>query len=55
MKRTLLALLLAGALALPAAAVLADAPPPTEGGNGGGKSGVCTGNPVDRPAVCPAT
>jgi hypothetical protein len=29
--------------------------PPTNGGNGGGQSGQCTGNPDDRPAVCPAT
>lgn len=35
--------------------LLADAPPPTEGGNGAGHSGQCTGNPADRPAVCPAT
>ena len=25
---------------------------PTNGGNGGGKSGQCTGSPVDRPASC---
>jgi hypothetical protein len=29
--------------------------PPTEGGNGAGKSGQCTGKPSERPAVCPAT
>jgi hypothetical protein len=33
----------------------ADASPPTNGGNGAGSSGQCTGNPVDRPEVCPAT
>jgi hypothetical protein len=33
----------------------ADAKPPTNGGNGAGQSGQCTGNPADRPAVCPAT
>ena len=26
--------------------------PPTNGGNGGGSSGQCTGSPVDRPASC---
>lgn len=35
--------------------MLADAPPPTNGGNGGGHSGQCTGDPASRPAVCPAT
>jgi hypothetical protein len=34
---------------------LADATPPTNGGNGAGQSGQCTGDPADRPAVCPAT
>jgi Spy/CpxP family protein refolding chaperone len=33
-------------------AALADAPPPTNGGNGAGQSGQCTGNPDDRPASC---
>ena len=31
---------------------LGNASPPTNGGNGGGKSGQCTGSPVDRPASC---
>jgi hypothetical protein len=26
--------------------------PPTEGGNGAGKSGQCTGKAADRPASC---
>jgi hypothetical protein len=34
---------------------LADAPPPTNGGNGAGSSGQCTGDPDGRPNVCPAT
>jgi hypothetical protein len=34
---------------------LADPAPPTNGGNGAGSSGQCTGNPDSRPAVCPAT
>ena len=29
-----------------------NAPPPTNGGNGAGQSGQCTGNPNDRPASC---
>jgi len=29
--------------------------PPTNGGNGAGQSGQCTGAPADRPAVCPGT
>jgi hypothetical protein len=33
-------------------ASIANAPPPTNGGNGGGHSGQCTGNPDDRPASC---
>jgi hypothetical protein len=38
------------------ATVAAAAPsPPTQGGNGAGSSGQCTGNPADRPAVCPGT
>jgi hypothetical protein len=36
----------------PAAAAFGNAPPPTNGGNGGGQSGQCTGNPADRPASC---
>ena len=27
--------------------------PPTNGGNGAGQSGQCTGPAADRPAVCP--
>ena len=47
------ALLTACALALTApAAVFANAKAPTNGGNGAGKSGQCTGNPTDRPASC---
>jgi Spy/CpxP family protein refolding chaperone len=46
------AALLLGLMAGPAAA---DPAPPTEGGNGAGQSGQCTGNPDDRPdPVCPA-
>jgi Spy/CpxP family protein refolding chaperone len=56
MKRILAALLLtATILTIGIAAANADAQPPTNGGNGAGQSGQCTGNPDDRPAVCPAT
>jgi hypothetical protein len=47
-------LALAAGLAVMGVASAAPAPP-TEGGNGGGSSGQCTGNPDDRPNVCPAT
>jgi hypothetical protein len=54
--RYLAAVLLAlGLTAASGAAAYADATPPTNGGNGAGQSGQCTGNPDDRPAVCPAT
>jgi hypothetical protein len=51
--RKILALLVAGVLAasLPAAA-FGNPSPPTNGGNGAGQSGQCTGNPDDRPASC---
>jgi hypothetical protein len=51
--RKLSALLFAtAALATAAAPAFANAPPPTNGGNGAGQSGQCTGNPDDRPASC---
>jgi hypothetical protein len=44
------------ALSVAAAPIAAANPsPPTNGGNGAGQSGQCTGNPLDRPAVCPGT
>jgi hypothetical protein len=55
-RKTVATLLAAGALCgglVPAAQ--ANPSPPTNGGNGAGHSGQCTGNPADRPAVCPAT
>lgn len=56
MRKPLVALFAALALTVVTAApAFADAPPPTQGGNGGGSSGQCTGSPDDRPAVCPAT
>jgi len=53
MRRKLACLVLAGTFAAAVAApAFADAPPPTNGGNGAGQSGQCTGNPGDRPASC---
>jgi len=54
MRRKTTAILIAGALSLaaPVAAAWGDASPPTNGGNGAGSSGQCTGNPDDRPASC---
>jgi len=57
MKRRLFATLAVGAFAALALATpaSANATAPTSGGNGAGQSGQCTGNPDDRPQVCPAT
>jgi hypothetical protein len=54
MKRRLLALTLAVALGAgaTATAALASPQPPTNGGNGAGQSGQCTGPNADRPASC---
>jgi hypothetical protein len=51
-KRRLVVLTATVALLLPSAAALASPSSPTEGGNGAGKSGQCTGNPDGRPASC---
>jgi len=52
--RKLVATLLSGAIlgAALAPAVAASPSPPTEGGNGAGKSGQCTGPNADRPQSC---
>lgn len=56
LKRALVILALTAIGALGASAVAhADAPAPTNGGNGGGSSGICTGSPDGRPVVCPAS
>jgi hypothetical protein len=56
MGRKLLAIVLASLFALSTGSVaFANPKPPTNGGNGAGQSGQCTGNPADRPAVCPGT
>jgi opacity protein-like surface antigen len=52
-KRTIVAAACAAVLSLGSiASAFADPPPPTNGGNGAGSSGQCTGNPDDRPASC---
>lgn len=50
-RAAVVALLTAGLVSVSVPA-FADAPPPTNGGNGAGQSGQCTGNPDDRPASC---
>jgi hypothetical protein len=53
MKRELACLTLAGSLALAASAsAFAGPSPPTNGGNGAGQSGQCTGPQDDRPQGC---
>lgn len=52
-KRTIAAFILALALALGSAApAFASPSPPTNGGNGAGQSGQCTGPASERPASC---
>ena len=49
----ILALALGGALALATVgSALANPSPPTNGGNGAGQSGQCTGAASERPASC---
>jgi hypothetical protein len=56
MKRKALAASLAAVFALSgASAAFGNPDPPTNGGNGGGQSGQCTGPASERPAVCPGT
>ena len=56
MKVKILAGLTVAVIALATAVpAFASPSPPTNGGNGAGQSGQCTGNPDGRPAVCPAT
>jgi uncharacterized protein with LGFP repeats len=53
MRRTMAALLSTAALVVALAPVATASPsPPTNGGNGAGKSGQCTGPNADRPASC---
>ena len=56
MKAKLFSAFFGGLLALSIiGTALADAQAPTNGGNGAGQSGQCTGNITDRPASCQAT
>jgi hypothetical protein len=53
MRKTIAALILAaGILAGTASAAYASPQPPTNGGNGAGQSGQCTGPADQRPASC---
>lgn len=52
LKRGVAVLVLSGAIGSFATAAWANPPPPTNGGNGAGSSGQCTGNPDGRPASC---
>ena len=54
MNRKLAAVMVSGALVLASAAPAAfgSPSPPTNGGNGAGKSGQCTGPNADRPRSC---
>jgi hypothetical protein len=55
-RKTAAGILAASAICVGLApAAWANPNPPTNGGNGAGQSGQCTGNPADRPAVCPGT
>jgi hypothetical protein len=51
LKRAVVATLVATSLSL-AAPAFANPSPPTNGGNGAGQSGQCTGAADDRPASC---
>jgi hypothetical protein len=51
-RRTMAGLLAVGALATSATPAFANPSPPTNGGNGAGKSGQCTGANADRPSSC---
>jgi hypothetical protein len=53
MRRLVLVVTIAGGLALGTAApAFANPKPPTNGGNGAGQSGQCTGAASERPASC---
>lgn len=53
MRRAATTLAITAALALATSLpALADPPPPTNGGNGAGQSGQCTGPQDDRPSSC---
>jgi hypothetical protein len=53
MKKTIIAAVIAGGILVGSAApAFGDPKPPTNGGNGAGQSGQCTGPAADRPASC---
>jgi hypothetical protein len=53
MKRMIVGIVVAAGVAIgPTAAAFASPSPPTNGGNGAGQSGQCTGPAADRPASC---
>ena len=53
MKRVVIASIVAAGILLgPSASAFANPTPPTNGGNGAGQSGQCTGPAADRPASC---
>jgi opacity protein-like surface antigen len=52
MKRIIAIATLVAVFMVPAGAALAEPSPPTNGGNGAGQSGQCTGPQDDRPASC---
>ena len=51
-RRAMAGLLAIGALAMSATPAFANPSPPTNGGNGAGQSGQCTGPQDDRPSSC---
>jgi hypothetical protein len=51
-RRIIAAAFVAALLTSVASPTWANPSPPTNGGNGAGHSGQCTGNPDDRPASC---
>jgi hypothetical protein len=53
MKRAVIASIVAAGIVLgSSASAFANPQPPTNGGNGAGQSGQCTGPAADRPASC---
>jgi hypothetical protein len=52
MRRLTAVALACGALLVGVAPAWANPSPPTNGGNGAGQSGQCTGPAADRPASC---
>lgn len=51
-RKAVAGIVVAAAVAISAPAALANPSPPTNGGNGAGKSGQCTGPNSERPSSC---